>query len=192
MRADALRRRQAIITAATELFRLHGPGVSLERIAEAAEVGIATVYRHFPDKQSLVTACTAYLGQEFADFQHQILKEYADGTPGIARAYATHLLDMSLSSLIPAFLPADISGLDEPLAQHREILRAGGEEFIAMARRNGEVGPGVTHLEFVVGILALARPRTVHIEAFEPEIQARMVDLYLAGIRAGHSPSAQN
>ena len=49
--------RQRIIEAAQELFREHGfDGVSVGDIAERAEVGRTTFFRHFRDKQEVVFA----------------------------------------------------------------------------------------------------------------------------------------
>src|SRR3954462_10788190 len=56
MRADARRNRDKLLAAAVELFGLEGTDVSLEAIAKRAGVGIGTLYRHFPTRESLVEA----------------------------------------------------------------------------------------------------------------------------------------
>ncbi|MFD9068694.1 TetR/AcrR family transcriptional regulator, partial [Streptomyces lasiicapitis] len=53
-RADALRNRERIVTAAREMFVEQGPEAPLDEIARRAGVGNATVYRHFPDRGELV------------------------------------------------------------------------------------------------------------------------------------------
>jgi AcrR family transcriptional regulator len=55
MRADAQRSRQALLSAAGELFVSAGLDAPLEAVARRAGVGIA-LYRHFPDRLALVTA----------------------------------------------------------------------------------------------------------------------------------------
>lgn len=55
LRADARRNREKIMASARELFARDGEGVQIEEIAAHAEVGIGTVYRHFPNKQALLT-----------------------------------------------------------------------------------------------------------------------------------------
>ena len=47
-RADAARNFDAILTAARAEFTEHGTGAALDDIARRAEVGPATLYRHFP------------------------------------------------------------------------------------------------------------------------------------------------
>ncbi|MEA2346497.1 MAG: hypothetical protein QOG62_284 [Thermoleophilaceae bacterium] len=56
MRADALRNREKLLAAATDLFASGGTDVSLEAVAEQAGVGIGTLYRHFPTREALVEA----------------------------------------------------------------------------------------------------------------------------------------
>src|ERR1700759_2316242 len=53
-RADAVRNREKLLIAATELFAARGTDVSLEAIAKRAGVGIGTLYRHFPTRGALV------------------------------------------------------------------------------------------------------------------------------------------
>src|SRR3954466_7007920 len=56
LRADAERNRQRIVNAAKTLFAERGVDVAVEDIAATAGVGIGTVYRRFPDRESLVEA----------------------------------------------------------------------------------------------------------------------------------------
>ena len=37
-----------------------------------------------------------------------------------------------------------------------------------------------------MGLLSLARPREVDIETYQPDIQEKIIDLFLAGIKNGH------
>lgn len=54
MRADARRNYERLIAAASKAFTQYGPQVCLEEIARDAEVGIGTLYRHFPTRQALL------------------------------------------------------------------------------------------------------------------------------------------
>ncbi|HWE82515.1 MAG TPA: helix-turn-helix domain-containing protein [Gaiellaceae bacterium] len=56
MRADARRNYEKIVLAARSLFAEVGTSAPLEDIAERAEVGIGTLYRHFPTRQALLEA----------------------------------------------------------------------------------------------------------------------------------------
>src|SRR5689334_24867596 len=73
-RADARRNYEALLTAAAGAFTDNGAAASLEDIARRAEVGIGTLYRHFPTRQALLEA--VYLEEveaicrSAADFEH--------------------------------------------------------------------------------------------------------------------------
>ena len=55
-RADACRNRDRLLEVASEAFARDGVEASLERIAKDAEVGIGTLYRHFPNRDALMEA----------------------------------------------------------------------------------------------------------------------------------------
>jgi AcrR family transcriptional regulator len=55
-RADARRNRERLLVTALEVFAREGTDVSLKVIAEAAGVGIGTLYRHFPTRDALLEA----------------------------------------------------------------------------------------------------------------------------------------
>jgi AcrR family transcriptional regulator len=55
-RADACRNRDRLLDVAAEAFATYGVEASLEKIAKAADVGIGTLYRHFPTRDALVEA----------------------------------------------------------------------------------------------------------------------------------------
>lgn len=55
-RADARRNREAVLQAAKELFGEQGLEAQMPDVAKAANVGVGTVYRHFPTKDHLIAA----------------------------------------------------------------------------------------------------------------------------------------
>ncbi|KWX22051.1 hypothetical protein AFM11_22920 [Mycolicibacterium wolinskyi] len=56
MRADAVRNRDRLVTAAAELFTERGVDVPLDEIARHAGVSIGTLYNHFPNRGALLDA----------------------------------------------------------------------------------------------------------------------------------------
>src|SRR5579872_2694341 len=56
LRVDAQRNHQKILEAAEEIFALDGVSVPIDLVAERAGVGVGTLYRHFPTKESLYEA----------------------------------------------------------------------------------------------------------------------------------------
>ena len=55
-RADSIRNRALVLDAAKAVFAAGGPECSLEAVARRAGVGIGTLYRHFPTRQTLFEA----------------------------------------------------------------------------------------------------------------------------------------
>jgi AcrR family transcriptional regulator len=70
LRKDAAKRRSAILLAAREVFEEEGIDAPLDRIAERADVGRATLYRNFPSRTEIALAVlledVADLGRRFA------------------------------------------------------------------------------------------------------------------------------
>lgn len=76
-RADALRNREKLIAAATELFAARGTDVSLEAIAKRAGVGIGTLYRHFPTREALVEEAYRHEVEQLTAAAPTLLEQHA-------------------------------------------------------------------------------------------------------------------
>lgn len=66
LRADALRNRAKVLAAAEEVFAVQGTSAPTEEVARKAGVGIGTVFRHFPTKESLLEAVLVALLERLA------------------------------------------------------------------------------------------------------------------------------
>jgi len=73
LRRDAQRNRDAILTAARQVFCDHGLEAPLDEIARRAGVGIATLYRRFPSRVELLDAVLADTVQAHVDAAEQAL-----------------------------------------------------------------------------------------------------------------------
>lgn len=56
MRADARRNRERLVAVAKTAFAENGADAPLEDIARRAQLGIGTLYRHFPERNALMAA----------------------------------------------------------------------------------------------------------------------------------------
>ena len=74
-RADAVRNRERVLDAAKVVFSAGGAEASLEAVARAADVGIGTLYRHFPTREALFEAVYRREVQQLADLAEQLKKE---------------------------------------------------------------------------------------------------------------------
>lgn len=74
LRKDAADRRSALLRAATEVFAEEGIDAPLDRIAERAGVGRATLYRNFANRTEIALAVlmddVTLLGERFAEVDH--------------------------------------------------------------------------------------------------------------------------
>jgi AcrR family transcriptional regulator len=76
-RADAIRNRERVLEAAKAVFNAGGPEASLEAVAKRAGVGIGTLYRHFPTRESLFEAVYRREVQQLGDLAEQLKNDAA-------------------------------------------------------------------------------------------------------------------
>lgn len=70
------KRRQNIIHIAKDLFLVQGvKNIQMQDVADAAGVGIATLFRYFPKKEYLVIAATSAITDEMATYIGQIVEQ---------------------------------------------------------------------------------------------------------------------
>jgi AcrR family transcriptional regulator len=82
IRADARRNRERIVEAARAAFAEQGRNAQIDDIARRAEVGVGTVYRHFPTKEALIGELIAVKLSALRDRARRKLAE--GGDPGEA------------------------------------------------------------------------------------------------------------
>ncbi|MGA7206613.1 MAG: TetR/AcrR family transcriptional regulator [Specibacter sp.] len=91
LRADARRNRRSIVEAAAQVFAEQGIAAPLADVAQCAGVGIATLYRRFPDRDSLISAVFEGKMAHHADLVDAALahEDAWDGFCGYVRAVCT-------------------------------------------------------------------------------------------------------
>jgi AcrR family transcriptional regulator len=77
-RADARRNRQRILSSARKQFARHGLDLHVGELARDAQVGVGTVYRHFPCKEDLLQALA---DERFAYFAEKAREALEDPDP---------------------------------------------------------------------------------------------------------------
>lgn len=92
LRADAVRNSERILRAARRAYAELGPDVPLDEIARRAGVGVATLYRRFPNKEGIAKAA---LDQCIAEeIEPAVERALADDDP---RHGLTRLLDAAVA-----------------------------------------------------------------------------------------------
>jgi AcrR family transcriptional regulator len=76
-RADAQRNRERLLAAALKLFTTSNEEVTLSAVAEAAGLGIGTLYRHFPTRDALIEALYRHEVARLSDAAPKLLEKMA-------------------------------------------------------------------------------------------------------------------
>lgn len=155
-RADTRRNHERILAAALEALTTSGD-VSFNAIAKRAEVGVGTVYRHFPTPEALVLAVYRREVQHIVDVVPTLLKT---NTPERAfRVWTGHLARymMTKRGLAEALRTATTSQA-ELFAKAYEAMVGAVATLLEANVRAGSVRPGVdaeTVLRALSGLLHL-------------------------------------
>ncbi|MFI1565439.1 TetR/AcrR family transcriptional regulator [Streptomyces sp. NPDC020490] len=181
-RADALRNRERIVTAAREMFTEHGPDVPLDEIARRAGVGNATVYRNFPDRDALVREVVCSVLDRTSEAGEQALAETGDAFEALER-FVHAAADERISALCPMVAAA----FDENHPD-LEAARERCEQIIASvmerARKAGQLRPDVGVGDLMVAVAQLSRPPAGTDCLSVDRFVHRHLQLFLDGLRA--------
>jgi AcrR family transcriptional regulator len=140
-RADAVRNRERIVDAARELFAECGQATQMDDVARRAQVGVGTVYRHFPTKTALHGELMA------AKFRHhaEVARRWASEPDGwtafegfLRETFAAMATDASLRQRVTWSEDGDAVALAE---REREALSEVVGEIIERAQAQGRMKP---------------------------------------------------
>lgn len=182
-RADARRNYDKLIEAARAAFTDKGADASLEDIARRADVGIGTLYRHFPTRQALLEA--TYL--EEVEALCASADELCDLEPWDAltrwlRRFADYV---STKKALSAELLGTMGTNSELFAECHTAIFAAGGPLLERAQAAGVVRPDVTAndaLRLVSGVLM--------VRSAAPEEINRLLNLAMDGLRYRPDPTS--
>ncbi|MDT9697153.1 helix-turn-helix domain-containing protein [Streptomyces sp. P17] len=181
-RADALRNRERIVTAAREMFVEHGPDVPLDEIARRAGVGNATVYRNFPDRDALVREVVCSVMDRTVAAAETALAENGDAFEALERFVHTSA-DERISALCPMISSTfDQNHPDLEAARERseQVIEAVMERARAAGQLRTDVGVG----DLMVAVAQLSRPPAGAGCMSVDRFVHRHLQLFLDGLRA--------
>jgi AcrR family transcriptional regulator len=180
MRADAVRNHEKILLAAEEIFALDGVTVPIDLIAERAGVGIGTLYRHFPTKESLYEAIVVTRISNVLE----IADRYAnDEDPGQAlfnflREFATQVADKQ--DLFESLIQAGID-IKSKLADQVEELVCRVDVLRRLAVDAGTVRADVTTTDMLNLVMGSCHAAS-HSDDDDVSL-LRLVNIVIAGIQ---------
>ncbi|SHI19415.1 TetR/AcrR family transcriptional regulator [Streptomyces sp. 3214.6] len=181
-RADALRNRERIVTAAREMFVEFGPDVPLDDIARRAGVGNATVYRNFPDRDALVREVVCSVLDRTVRAGQVALAETGDAFGALER-----FVHVSADERISALCPMISSTFDQhhpDLEAARERVERIIEEVMDRAKAAGQLRPDVGVGDVMIAVAQLSRPPAGTGCLSADRFVHRHLQLFLDGLRA--------
>ncbi|MCK9895954.1 TetR/AcrR family transcriptional regulator [Frankia sp. AgB32] len=179
MRKNAVANRERILAAAEAVFGEHGAAGSTEDVARRAEVGIATVFRHFPTKADLIEAA---LVRHFDLLNERACALAARADAG--QAFRDLLRTMVEGGATKLTLAAQMPDGQFPpsVRQGADTLRATVEDLMDRAARSGAVRRDVGADEVYLLLRGLAQACAT--TPTTPRTISRAIDVVIAGLNA--------
>ncbi|WP_304523568.1 TetR/AcrR family transcriptional regulator [Aeromicrobium wangtongii] len=187
MRADAARRREAIIAQARHLFAERGGDVALETVAAASGVGIATLYRNFPSREDLVRAVVQDTVEGILDAANEARAGLETNAAASWEQLLSQLMSMELGALTDglALQAGAARDLDAtPLAQVQRPAVEALDQVLAALKAEGVVRQALTALDLIVAVATITRPQVAPIREAAPQVQTQLAQAYLLWSRA--------
>lgn len=177
MRADAQRNRDRLLDAAVELILEESGEPTRDAIALRAEVGIATLYRHFPDQQSLLHAVALHVLNRTIEAGERALEDAGDGQA--LRQYMHLAVDHGLGSLNIIYRLLDQPQWPDQRARAESLLDA----IVDNARSADNLRDDATTKDVGFALIRACRPLAVGLTPAEERALAhRHIDIYLDGL----------
>jgi AcrR family transcriptional regulator len=190
MRADALQNRERLLLAARDVFVEQGADAPLDDIARRARVGIATLYRRFPERELLMRAVVASALERVAEEARRALAEEPNGFDALAR-YMHAALDLRVAAVIPALLDRVPLHRDPELRKLSDASAEQVQALIDSALADATLRADVTFGDIGLLIVRFSRPLPGAFgRALDASLAHRHLDVVIEGLRTrrGHSP----
>ena len=185
-RKDAVRNRQRILAAATDLFAERGLSVTLHEIAARAGVGVGTIYRHFPDKKPLIDAIFEEHLAELTAIFEEALRD-PDPWHAVVWVHEKFLENQARNRGLKELLLGTTPEAPDRARQLRKQLHPLAEQVIERGKAAGVVRSDCVTQDFgllqtmVGGVMDAA-------EAVDPNLWRRYFTIALQGLRPQGAP----
>jgi AcrR family transcriptional regulator len=178
MRADARRNRDRLLDAAVTVILETGGDPPLDAIAQRAEVGIGTLYRHFPDRRTLLGAVVRHVLDRTLAAGDSAMTDATDGADALRR-YLHLALDIGVGVLNLVYPLLETADWPERRADVEALLRA----MVERATSDGTVRVDASANDIALATIRFCRPLSIGLPpAEERHIAHRQIDIYLDGL----------
>jgi len=176
-RSDARRNRRRLLDAATDLILERGGEPSRDAVAKAAGVGVATLYRHFPDQQDLLRGVALDVLDRTIAAGEAALEE-ADGGTALRR-YLHAAIDIGLGVVNIVYPLLDDVDWPERRTAAQNVL----DRLVAAAHRDKAIRGDITATDIAFATIRFCRPLAIGLDPAEERATAhRQLDIYVDGL----------
>lgn len=188
LRADARRNRDQILAAAKALFAEQGPDVPMEEFARRAGVGVGTLYRRFPDRDTLIRAVALdTFGRGYEDAVATVASGVSawEALTRVVRASVETRASIRLGMLV-ARLRHLVESDEEVRRLHHAMFEL-IDGLVRAAQADGDMRADVSTTDVVLMWSRLCDGVSGHLsEELAAGLIRRCLMLMLDGLRAGH------
>jgi AcrR family transcriptional regulator len=179
LRSDAQRNRARLIEVAKGMFGEGGGDTSLEAIAKGAGVGIGTLYRHFPTRDTLIEEVYRTETQNLA----QAASRFAETLPPAEalRAWLRLFVDhIATKQVMSPVLASMVGSPSELYAESGALVKTAIGLLVERAVASGAIRLDIDPLDLLRALAGVAGISSV--PGWE-ESAKRLVDILIAGVR---------
>lgn len=179
LRRDAVANRERLLAAAVTTLLRHGSAATMSQIAEAAGVGIGTLYRRYPTREALLEALQLRAFEMVIDLVKEIEARGLGGIDAL-RMFLERTVEHGSQLAMPAHGVA-LSPSPE-IHERRGELHGRIAAVVERGVRDGSLRPDLTMQDVVVfgSLIAVPQPGS----SDWPVRMARQIDLFLDAARA--------
>jgi AcrR family transcriptional regulator len=184
LRADARRNRDQILAAARTIFVAQGPDAPMEEIARSAGVGVGTLYRRFPDRETLIREVALDSFTRALTEAKDSIEEEPTAWDALVR-FVRFSQELRLSIHL-AMISAQAGAIirDDPTTERfRQVLLSDLDRMVKGAQAEGQVRPDVGTGDVAMLFVLLMRQLPDKFDNIEGAAD-RCMALMLDGLRA--------
>ena len=155
LRSDAAANRNRLLAAAAVAVKRDGEKVAMATVAGDAGVGVATLYRHYPTREALLSALAARSLEIVLAAARR-----AAASPGAAPASLLGFLDEAIERHGDLILPLHGGPViqDPPVVALREAISQAIDRILDKGRADGSIRPDITSGDIIIMGALLSQP----------------------------------
>jgi len=177
-RADAVRNRERVLSAAKNVFSAGGPDASLEAVAKEAGVGIGTLYRHFPTREDLFEAVYRREVQQLVELAEE-LRDAPAPVDALRRWLRSNVEFVATKKGMSAALAIAVHGSSDLAAFTFDRLTKAVGALLARAIVAGEIRSDISPEDLLRALVGMCY---MHDQPGWQKSVMRLVDVFVGGL----------